>query len=425
MGNRIESTRRYVTEYAVWGLRLLIGAVFILSGLTKMIDLWGFVFKLEQYLSVWDIAVPRSLVLIGAMGVSAYEFILGVMLATGSFRRVTPPLLLLSMVVMLPLTGYIALYDPVDDCGCFGDFLKISNSATFIKNIFITAALIYLCRNNVKARCRIYQPAAQWAPAILSFLYIIVIGLVGYNVQPLVDFRQFPVGADLLGRDSEEDVSMPVFIYEKDGRQEQFQADALPDDQWTYVDRIDGTVSTKSLVIYSPDGEDEVTDDVIEQSGEQLILVIPEPARADISYTYVINELYQAISDHGGSMIALLAAGQDGINRWLDMSMAAYPCYSVEDTQLKELARGVMSLVYLNDGKVMWKRTVSSIDIGTIEHIKANGYDDNLHLLDFDGHDWMMKITAVYLAAMVFIFIIQLAVDKLNTKNSRKPEKTV
>lgn len=409
------------TVLSVWALRLVIGGVFILSGITKMIDLWGFIFKIEQYLSVWDMSVPRSLILVGAMGLSTYEFLFGAMLATGSFKRISPFLLLLSMFVMLPLTGYIALYNPVDDCGCFGEYLKLSNNATFVKNILITAALIYLCRYNIKVNSCIFKPAAQWAPALFSFIYIIVIGLIGYTIQPLADFRQFPVGSRLIAG-SDENIAEPVFVYEKDGVTRDFAIDELPDSSWTYVDRKDNSISEKSFVVYTPDGEDDVTEDVIGVDGDQLVLVIPEPSRADISYTYTINELQQIISGHGGSMIALLATGKEGIDRWLDMSMAAYECYSVEDTQLKELSRGVMSLVYLRDGVIKWKRTVASIDMGTIDRLKNDS--DNFDSLDFNSHEWFLKLTAAYVASLLLILIIQLAVDKLNAKNNAKPEKT-
>ena len=73
---------------AVWTLRILTGSVFIMSGLVKGIDLWGFIFKMEDYLAVWGLSQPRSLVLIAALFVSGYEFVFGCMLAAGCYKRV-------------------------------------------------------------------------------------------------------------------------------------------------------------------------------------------------------------------------------------------------------------------------------------------------------------------------------------------------
>ncbi|RXE61891.1 hypothetical protein ED328_16750, partial [Muribaculaceae bacterium Isolate-001 (NCI)] len=64
----------------VWALRILVGALFVFSGIVKAIDLWGFVFKLEEYLAAWGMTQPRSLVLMVAMAVSAYEAVFGFLL---------------------------------------------------------------------------------------------------------------------------------------------------------------------------------------------------------------------------------------------------------------------------------------------------------------------------------------------------------
>ena len=97
---------------SVWMLRLCVGAVFIMSGLVKMVDLWGFVFKIEEYLAVWQLVQPRTIVFMVAMFVSGYEFVLGTLLAMGCYKRVAPWGLMLTMAVMLPLTAYLWVADP-------------------------------------------------------------------------------------------------------------------------------------------------------------------------------------------------------------------------------------------------------------------------------------------------------------------------
>ena len=112
---------------AIWVLRLALGAVFILSGFVKLVDLWGFVFKIEEYLAVWNLMQPRTIVLVVALLLSGYEFVLGALLAMGCYKRSAPWGLGLMMAFMLPLTLYLWIADPVSDCGCFGDFWKLSN----------------------------------------------------------------------------------------------------------------------------------------------------------------------------------------------------------------------------------------------------------------------------------------------------------
>ncbi len=80
----------------LWSLRIIIGATFIISGLSKSIDLWGFIYKIEQYLHVWNISVPDSIILFTAAGISSSEFLLGLFLATGSYKRLSSWALLLN-----------------------------------------------------------------------------------------------------------------------------------------------------------------------------------------------------------------------------------------------------------------------------------------------------------------------------------------
>ncbi|MDE6265141.1 MAG: DoxX family membrane protein, partial [Paramuribaculum sp.] len=169
-----ESVQQPVAGYVrtiVWLLRVFVGAVFIISGFAKADDLYGFIFKIEEYLDVWGMPEPRSLVLVGAMALSMAEFLLGSMLLLGCYRRAVVWLLLLMMAGMLPLTAYIYFTDPVPDCGCFGDFLILSNGATFFKNILLTAALIYLIKYNNKID-GLFGAYIQWLVATVCAAYI-------------------------------------------------------------------------------------------------------------------------------------------------------------------------------------------------------------------------------------------------------------
>ena len=89
---RFESSRAFL--WVVWGLRIVTGALFVMSGLVKVVDLWGFVFKIEEYLNVWGIVQPRSVVLMAAMLISGWEFVFGALLLAGCYKRVAPCCLL-------------------------------------------------------------------------------------------------------------------------------------------------------------------------------------------------------------------------------------------------------------------------------------------------------------------------------------------
>ena len=301
---------------------------------------------------------------------------------------------------------------------------KISNAATFWKNVAIVLALAYLCRFNRRLRRGIYRPAIQWAVVTVLLLYTVVLSLYGYNIQPMVDFRPYAVGTNLYGalNGDSDDSSVHdriMMVYERDGEEREFSVDELPDSTWTFVRRVDVPAPERDsgFTIYDVDNED-VTSYAVDDSGEMLILVIPESNRVDIAYTYAINEMNKAITRSGGSMIALLAAGPEGIERWIDMSMADYPCYIAEDTALKQLARGSMSMVYLKDGVIMWKRALSAFDFSTVDAL-GNG-SLSIGSIEIDDRHNFYVITVIAAALLLIIALTQEFILRLLPKKQKK-----
>ena len=401
---------------SVWMLRLCVGAVFIMSGLVKMVDLWGFVFKIEEYLAVWQLVQPRTIVFMVAMFVSGYEFVLGTLLAMGCYKRVAP------WGLMLPLTAYLWVADPVSDCGCFGDFWKISNAATFWKNVAITVALGVLLKWNAGLKESLFNPAIQWMVGAWISLYAIIVGLYGYNAQPMLDFRAFPVGAPLVAEANEEDDNFTL-LYEKDGVRKEFPLEALPDSTWIFVDRVPLSGGDNyeekggDFAMFDEDGND-VTSEVVDGEGMQLLLVVPEPRRAGVTFSYVVNEVYEYADSIGIPFAALLGTDADGVLRWKDNAMADYPCYSVDDTQLKELSRGNVSLVILNDGKVESKTTLSSMNSDVIESPESS----DAFILELTGHGkrWFTAINVIFGGALLLLYLFQGIILAIRAKIRRR-----
>lgn len=396
----------------VLSMRVVVGLVFIVSGLSKLVDLWGTVFKIEDYVAVWGLDVPRTVIMMGGMALSTFEFSAGLLLMAGCYKRVVTWGLMACMSFMLPLTLYVWIADPVSDCGCFGDFLIIGNGVTFFKNVVLTAMVVYLMIYNKRVG-GLYSVPIQWIVGVLVFFYCITVALIGYNIQPMVDFRPFKIGEPLVdaSMDAADDV---IFRYSRDGEIREFDADELPDesDGWEFVERVESRQArVKQLDVYDPATGDDVTMDYLAGSDSLLILVIPEPARADLSCTYTINELADRVTDDGGDFVALLATGDRGIERWKDHSMASYPCLEAEDTQLKELSRGVMSMVWVTNDTVRWKRTVASISLEETEAVSSGSMA--VGQLGFDGLAYMWRLSMILVAVLVLLYVFQAAVVKL------------
>lgn len=355
-----------------WLCRLLAGGVFLYSGFTKAVDPWGTVFKMEDYLAVMPDSIASfcmPLLTVGVFFLFSLEFLTGLLLITGAYRRMSAVSAGLLMIVMLPLTLWIALANPVADCGCFGDALILSNWATFWKNVVITLMAAWLIRNNKRCRCLVH-PILQWLLFAGGLTYVIAIGFLSYSYQPLVDYRPYPVGGTMIDADMPDEDADMTAIWERNGERIEIPADSIPDDDdWTFVERkevvsnigksADKPVKTKGIAIF--DDSEEVTSDVIEADGEQVVVLMTNLPSISTGTFYKLNSLYSYCTAHEIPMMAVVAATPLQISDFTSLSLAEYPIYTAEDTAIKEIARGNPAVVYLENGKIVWKSSLQSI----------------------------------------------------------------
>ncbi len=245
----------------VWLCRLAAGAVFVVSGWAKAVDPAGFIIKVGEYLSAWDLQVPHEAIVAGCIALSALEFATGIILASGCLKRVSAIIASAMMAAMLPLTLYIAIANPVADCGCFGDLFKISNWATFWKNIGISAVLGYLLWRN-RTVPGIYPAPVQWLVATVSLAFPLALSMMGYHVQPVADFRDYPLVSQIFRSASDTDNVDELFVYERDGRRQAFALDSLPDESWTFVEATATSESGADIAVRDDDGDD-VSADIV------------------------------------------------------------------------------------------------------------------------------------------------------------------
>lgn len=406
---------RWKTNVITWVMRLLVGGTFIFSGFVKAIDPWGTIYKFDDYLAAMSLDIWPNLVLVGAFALCAAEFLCGVFLLLGCFRRSVAILAAVIMAVMLPLTLWIAMYSPVADCGCFGDAYVISNWATFWKNVAISVCVIWLIIYNKKCHWLI-TPALQWLAFVASGLFIVVVELFGYVSQPLLDFRPYKVGVPITDTGlSNSREPKYEFIYEKDGERKSFSIDdELPseDQGWTFLERKELPVdndsseqdnSDRNLRIWSKDGEEDVTEEALTTDGKELLVMMPDLNRVSPATTWKLNSLYEWSVKNDVEMVAVVSGSPEEIDVWEDLSMASYPIYTADDTQIKSVVRGNPGVVYLVDGFVEWKSTLTAINIDDflspdISHDAANFGLDNVRIL--------RNLSYIYLTVMAVLIIL-------------------
>ena len=396
-------------------MRITVGGVFIFSGFTKGVDPWGTYYKITDYLNAMGLEQWAGTALFAAFALAALEFMLGVALAVGAYRRSAPWLALLAMLVMTPLTLWLAVTGAVPDCGCFGDALHLSNWATFGKNVLLLLGTIYLLLFNTSIR-GIYGPAVQWMVMALSFAFVMAVAYYGYFTQPLIDYRPYPIGTRLVNAttmgDSDEGEDDFIFIYSRDGKQQEFTIDSLPDEEdgWEYVTRYharrphgkvlvqDGN-SPNDIAILDEEGND-ISTDVLSGSSQKLLLLFPDLPEVGVVNSYALNELNDASFVNGTEVIGLTPASPEEIAHWQDISMASYPIYNMDDSELKMVARGNPAVVYLEDGVISWKRTLTSLDGVTMpEHFGELAKD-------YDPDAIMSRLMLAYLVGLLAVLLL-------------------
>ena len=121
----MENNRLHMIQ-GVWTncCRFVLAIVFIFSGFVKGVDPLGTQYKIQDYLEAfgWTSFIPDFVPILASILLAMLEFTLGVYLLFGIRRKLSTVLILLVMLVMTPLTLYLALKNPVSDCGleeCF------------------------------------------------------------------------------------------------------------------------------------------------------------------------------------------------------------------------------------------------------------------------------------------------------------------
>lgn len=359
-----EKTKKRILWVLVNACRLLVACTFIFSAIVKIIDPRGTEYKLQDYGEAFGISylLPSYVPLILAVLLGIVEFRIGINTLFGMRRRSTSWLTLVFMLVMTPLTLYIAIAEPVSDCGCFGDALVLTGWQTFFKNVVLLASAVMLVVYS-RLQTRLISEELQWTISIYAFVY--ALALSGYCIYrlPVIDFRPYHVDADIVeAMTPKGDVQFETkFLMQKDGEQRLFTVEDYPDSTWTFIDTQteqigeaeEPEIDNLQIVTY-PEGED-ITEDILSREGYKFFLVAPYLEYADDGNMDAYEHLHEYAQHNGYPFYCLTASGKEGINRWADQTGAEYPFCHTDAVTLKTIVRSNPGLVLMNGSKVVAK----------------------------------------------------------------------
>ena len=361
--------------------RLLLATTFILSGFIKAIDPLGTQYKLHDYLTALslDTLVPSWATLVAAVILAAVEFALGMYMLFAIERRRTTRMVLVLMACLTALTVWIAAADPVEDCGCFGDAITLTNTQTLVKNIVLTACAA-VTAVWPRSMPRLISKSNQWIVLNYTIVFVIATSTVCLYGLPMFDFRPYHVGADLRkGMEIPEGAQQPTFVttfvLRKDGVTREFTLDDYPDSTWQFVDSHTTQTSAgyvppiHDFSIQTIPGGDDITDSIVQSRGYTFLLIAPTLENADDSNFGEIDRIYEYAQDYGVPFYCLTASGGRGISRWRDITGAEYQFCHTDETTLKTIIRSNPGLVLIKDGVVI--RKWSHNQLPTAEELNA------------------------------------------------------
>ncbi len=349
-------------------VRILLALVFIFSGFVKAIDPLGSTYKFEDYFHAFGgffeklsfIAFPAAIIL------SSLELLIGLSFLFKIKIRKTSVMALLFMLVMTPLTLYVAINNPVTDCGCFGDALVISNWATFYKNVALILLVILFLIYSKKMKS-LFLPRIENI-AILAFILIgCSVSVYSYRHLPMIDFRPYKIGVNIpasmvVPENSPTDKYETTFIYEKDGLKKEFTLENYPkgDSTWKFVDQKSVLLShgykapIHDFTIVNAQYED-ITEDIITNPGSTYLLIMYDINKASEKGAKKAEAIYKKAINSGIKFYALTASSDDEVQEFIQKTGVTYPFCKTDPITLKTIIRANPGLVLITKGTIKGK----------------------------------------------------------------------
>ena len=353
--------------------RILLGIVFTFSGFVKSVDPQGFAYKIQDYFTAFGLEALHPIAYFLSILLVSLEFYVGLLLLFGELRRFAAVMVTLFMFVFTPLTLYLAIANPVSDCGCFGEAIKLTNWQTFWKNMPLLLISIFLLLEQragtatnkptcikCKLICKILFPA-------LLALFALFPSLIASVDLPMIDFRPYHIGANLyegmiIPEGVPKDEYKTEFVYEKDGIQKKFTEFNYPwdDSTWHYV-------SSENILVlkgYEPPihdfaletaaGENKVNDLLATDSVLRLLVVTPFLETLGDEDIETLNALQTQLDANGMQLFHGTAASQD-LQEELYKRGLKTSLYTTNERTLKTIVRAPTGVLLIRNAVVLNK----------------------------------------------------------------------
>ena len=341
--------------------RILVGMVFMFSGFVKGVDPLGTAYRMTDYMEVLKLhsLIPFALTL--SILLCAAEFILGFLLVTNVKIKIVSWFTLLFMSFFTIVTFFDATKNLVKDCGCFGDAVKLSNWATFYKNIIlmIFTLIIVFGRNKIKPW---FKNKTEYIIIVTASILFIWFSVYNYRNLPMLNFRPWKEGNKMLP-----DNPKPIKYYiayknKKTGEKKEWESSKIPYQDttfainWAYdTTRIDNpNISLLNGFAILDTSSADMTEHFVKNPEFQFLLAVYDVNKANKKVFEKINQFYAKAKAKNISFIILTSSPKEDVAKFKkEINDPGYEYYFSDDTSLKAMIRSNPGLVLLKKATVL------------------------------------------------------------------------
>ncbi len=349
--------------------RFIVGVVFIFSGFVKAVDPLGSAYKFADYFTAFKLGFLEFLALPLGIFLSAFELVLGISLILGYRRKTIFQVLMWFMSFFTLLTLILALFNPVSDCGCFGDALILTNWQTFFKNVVLMGFVLILYFSR-KMEPQGGALIAEWLVVGSLFVLASFFSFWNYRHLPLLDFRPYDVGTVI-----REEMEIPegvavdeyrtTLVYRnlESGKESSFTMEDYPKDtlSWEFV------TSESKLVKrgYEPpihdfalmdDYGNDIVEELLSDREYSLFMFSYDLTKADKEALVRAGEWLQLESFAGDfSFYAVSATSSAEVESITAELALAYGFLSGDEIMLKTIVRSNPGFMLLKSGTILAK----------------------------------------------------------------------
>jgi uncharacterized membrane protein YphA (DoxX/SURF4 family) len=364
--------------------RVIVGLLFIFSGLVKANDPHGLSYKMQEFFEVWGVTGFDSFTLPLSIVMNAFEIIAGFALLIGWKPKLFCWLLLLLILFFTFLTGYTFITGKPTNCGCFGDCLLISSKASFLKDVALTIMIAFLFWHRNKIKPLFGPGVGAMASAVVTFL---AFGLQWYalNYLPIVDCLPFKKDKNIPAQmkrpaNAIPDSTVISYVYKKDGKTLEFTADNFPADfnsSYIFESRHDkvirkgsnneppikGFALKGSYYKDTASGQDMINDstDYVLSLPHAILLFAQDISESEPGWKYDFNKIYLAARAKNIPVFGVVTNRDTAVKIFQHLGWNDMQVFNCDRTAIRTAARTNPCLYFLKQGTIVNKWSANTM----------------------------------------------------------------